>query len=116
MKKRAGIILIVIGVLHSLLGLVKYSDHFLSMAKSGLINSAQTTSDKLAFWFTFAGLLFTGLGYLVNNQTRQGVKTPRAFGWMIIGASAAGIVFLPVSGFWLVFLPGILILSDASSE
>ncbi|MEL6538390.1 MAG: DUF6463 family protein [Bacteroidota bacterium] len=111
MSKRIGIILIVIGALHTLLGLVKNSSVFMEMIADGMWNTAQTAERGLAFWFTFACILFMILGYAVHYLERQSILAPKPLGWFLLGGTLLGVVFIPASGFWALLLPAILILS-----
>ena len=109
MKKRVGLIIIIIGSLHVSLGLVKFFKPFLDMISNGLINTAGSTENSLAFWFTFPGLLFIFLGYVTNHVERNHLAVPKQFGWMLLASSTLGVAVLPISGFWIVFLPALLI-------
>ena len=113
MKNNIGVIVIVIGVLHSLLGLVKHAKVFGGMLSSGLLNTGGSVERNLAFWFTFAGITFMLLGYLIKYIESQKMEVPIVFGWLLLGTAILGVTILPVSGFWALFLPAILIIYQA---
>ncbi len=112
MKNRIGLIIIIIGTLHTLLGIIKFSKSFTEMISKGLINSASTIEDGLAFWFTFTGVLFILLGYLTNYLEQNGLTVPKPLGWILIASSIVGVIIFPISGFWIVFFPAILIVTN----
>lgn len=111
MKNRIGLIIMIIGILHSLLGLVTFSGSFAEMISGGLVNTATSLENNLAFWFTFSGFLIIFLGYLGNYLEKKNLALPKPLGWMLLAGSLLGVIILPVSGFWIVFLPAILIIS-----
>ncbi|OJJ15359.1 hypothetical protein BKI52_38750 [marine bacterium AO1-C] len=115
MKNNIGVVVIIIGVLHSLLGFVKHSGVFGGMLSNGLLNTGNTIERNLAFWFTFAGITFMLLGYLIKYIESQKLAVPITFGWLLLGAAVVGVVILPISGFWALFLPAILIIYQAKS-
>lgn len=104
-----GLTMLVIGFLHVTTGLIGFQTEFGRMLASGLIDTARQPMDhRLAFWFTFGGLLMGLVGYLMDwIVRRQKMKLPNGFGYGLTGLCILGIVLIPPSGFWLVLPLGI---------
>ncbi|MEO0470757.1 MAG: DUF6463 family protein [Bacteroidota bacterium] len=110
MKNRIGRIIIVIGVLHGLLGLVKFSGSFTAMIAEGVFNTGAGSERGWAIWFTVAGPVFILLGLSLRSLEQHQIQIPNAIGWGLSILAVIGGIFIPVSGFWALLLPGILIL------
>lgn len=107
-----GLTMLLTGVLHVTTGLIAFGPLFGAMLASGLINSAREPAEhRLAFWFTFVGLLMGLTGYLMDWVVRRkGMVLPRGFGYLLTGLCLVGVVLIPASGFWLVLLQGIYLI------
>ena len=67
-----GLFFALIGVLHFIMGLVRYRRSFGLMLAGGLINTVRhETTNQLAFWFTFTGPMMILIGYLMDWVVRQ---------------------------------------------
>lgn len=110
MKTKIGWIVIIIGSLHSLLGIVKFSESFLSMLSEGIFNTGAGPERGWAIWFTFCGIVFILLGLGLGFIEKKGMHIPKNIGWGLAGSAIMGGVILPVSGFWALLLPALLIL------
>ena len=107
-----GLIFMLTGVLHVVTGIVAFSNPFKAMLAAGLVDSVREPVDQLAFWFTFVGLMMGLTGYLMDWVVRQkGMVLPGAFGYVLTGLCLVGVVLIPTSGFWLVLLQGIYLIS-----
>lgn len=108
-----GLIFMLTGVLHVVTGIVTFSNSFRAMLTEGLVNSAREPVDhQLAFWFTFVGLMMGLTGYLMDWVVRQkGMVLPGTFGYVLTGLCLVGVVLIPTSGFWLVLLQSIYLVS-----
>ncbi len=104
-----GILMLLIGLLHVTTGFIRFNTEFGRMLAAGLVDTArQPLGQRLAFWFTFAGLLMGLIGYLMDwIVRRQGMRLPGAFGYGLTGLCIIGLVLIPLSGFWLVLPLGI---------
>jgi len=58
LKRHIGLTIIIIGTLHTVLGVVKFSGVFATMFSEGLFNSVNNADRSFAFWFTFCGIVF----------------------------------------------------------
>ena len=104
-----GLMMLLIGLLHVTTGVVAFHPAFREMLASGLVDSAREPMEhRLAFWFTFTGLLMGLVGYLMDWIVRQQrMRLPVAFGYVLTGLCVVGIILIPPSGFWLVLPLGI---------
>ncbi len=110
MKKKIGIAIIIIGTLHTCLGMFRFHRDFSAMIMEGLISTGYSLERGLAFWFTFAGILMITLGVAVRAIESQDGKIPMSLGWIILLCSIVGASVFPVSGFWLMLIVSLLIL------
>ncbi len=103
--------LLVVGVLHTLLGIGTYIFSVVAVVREGLWNTVEAVQGRpLAFWFIAAGLQLILLGALASwIEARE--PLPRFLGWTLLAFAAGGIVLLPVSGFWLLLPPATGILA-----
>lgn len=79
--------------------------------KPALFASEPSLAAMTMFWFLFFGLALFPLGALVRHFEKELVRIPRFVGYQLVGLGFAGVLFLPASGFWLVFIPAWQILS-----
>jgi len=112
MKNKIGIIIIVIGSLHLGLSFVKFSQVFKQMLSEGIFDSAIGAERGWALWFTFTGIVFILLGYAIRYMEQQNLAIPTPIGWILLTASIFCGISLPLSGFWALILPAILIIID----
>lgn len=108
-ERFTGLIMGLIGLLHVITGIVAFRPTFSQMLAAGLVGSArQPDENRLAFWFTFAGMLMGLTGYLMDWVVRkQGLRLPVVFGYILTALCALGILLIPPSGFWLVLPLGV---------
>jgi len=108
MRSMTGQLLIVIGVLHTAVGVLN-GYRVLSQVSQATF-SGETSRQLVAalgsqfvFWFLFGGLLTVVLGHLLTwIERRLGHPIPSFIGWELLALSVAGLLVMPVSGFWLV--------------
>ncbi len=109
MRGLSGLLLIAIGVLHTVVGILTgYSVRSqISRATFSTEASRQLVAalgNQFAFWFLFGGFLMLALGRLLTwIERRLGRPVPSFIGWELLALSAAGLLVMPVSGFWFVF-------------
>jgi hypothetical protein len=108
MRPMTGILLIAIGVLHTVVGIFTGYRVLSQISKAAFATETgrqlvTSLGREFAFWFLFGGLLMMVLGHLLIWIERQlGRPVPAFLGWELLALSAAGLLFMPVSGFWLV--------------
>lgn len=104
LKRYSGIMLLLTGVIHNIVGLLVVSDPLLSIAKEGIIFSLQDDEweQQATFWFFMFGFLFMLLGALMHWVLRTlKQELPPFLGWSVLAICTLGVLMMPVSGFWL---------------
>ncbi|PWF48408.1 DUF6463 family protein [Massilia glaciei] len=88
---------------HSLLGLAVFSKVLVRMFERGVFNSVGADPGaNLATWFLMFGAVLALLGMALNALERhQDFPAARSLGVGILLMTIAGVVLVPVSGFWL---------------
>ena len=110
MRHPIGTSLIAIGVLHVVYALVRYHGPLIEIVGNGLIGGAETPDQFGAFWFLIAGPLMLLAGVAARSQEAAGLQPGARFGGVLLGSAVLGAAVFPVSGFWLLLVPGILAL------
>ena len=107
MKQRwIGRWLVVVGALHTLLGLIVFAAPLRELIGAGWLNvlGSRDPMRSLAFWFLFGGVFICLVGYLIDWIERlPGAVLPRPVGWTLLITATVGVMLAPVSGFWLAF-------------
>ena len=108
MRGMSGLLLIVIGVLHTVVGIFTGYSVLSQISRATFSTEASrqlvaALGRQFVFWFLFGGLLMLALGHLLTwIERRLGRPVPVFIGWELLALSLAGLVIMPVSGFWLV--------------
>ncbi|MEP7132040.1 MAG: DUF6463 family protein [Acidobacteriota bacterium] len=112
MTRLAGWLLLVIAALHAGLAAWLGRGALLSIARSGYFGALALHSNRqLWFWcVAFSAPLAIAGGLLARSEAR-----PRSawLGWALAALASCGAIVLPVSGFWLLFLPAGFLIADA---
>jgi hypothetical protein len=98
--------LVVVGALHTLLGLIVFAAPLRELIGAGWLNvlGSRDPMRSLAFWFLFGGVFICLVGYLIDWIERlPGAVLPRPVGWTLLITATVGVMLAPVSGFWLAF-------------
>lgn len=111
---RSGTLLMATGVLDLLYVLVFYSRQLAAIAQDGFFDALELNpaqfDREIAVWHMMFGVVFVVLGALVRwAQARTGTL-PAFLGWSVLALGVAGVVLMPLSGFWLLFPQAVLIL------
>lgn len=111
MKNWTGLWLMGVGILHTLLGIIFFTDALGGMIADGLWNSVNTVKGRpVAFWFEFVGLVTVLLGAFVYWAERTIGHLPQFLGGGLLALALIAIVAMPMSGGWLLLPPAIAIL------
>jgi len=115
MRKLSGPALIVIGVLHTIVGVILGYGPLTEIARDGFFNAVEPYDSRMAvFWFLFAGLVSILLGQLVLWAERHlNRPVPGFIGWQLLVLSIAVTVFIPISGAWLLMVLSISMIAAA---
>ena len=115
MRRLSGPLLMATGVLDLLYVLVFHSRQLAAIAQDGFFDAVELNPAQFdretAFWHLMFGLMFVVLGALVHwAQARTGTL-PAFLGWSVLALGMAGVILMPLSGFWLLFPQAVLILA-----
>lgn len=115
MDGRSGLLLIGIGVLHTVFGVFQGSRIFSQLAQATFPTEAGRQlviglARQYVFWFLFGGFMMLLLGHFLMWSERRGRRVPSFVGWELIALSLIGIALMPASGFWLVLALGAYII------
>lgn len=104
--KTVGSWVFAVGVFHNVVGLALGAEPLLDILASGMFASVRDDHPwRMAiFWFEAFGFLLMLLGASWHWVERQGVAPPRWLAVALLGLGAFGVFFMPVSGFWTLFL------------
>ncbi len=103
-----GALIVGIGVLHQLVGLVMGRAVLLDLLRAGVVG--QVGSDPLRaaiVWSLFFGFLLIFCGLVLHRLEASGTRPTRTLALGFGTLCALGVVLMPVSGFWLGFVPAV---------
>ena len=103
-KRQVGLLLMLTGLLHTVVGLIIYMKQLQPIVAGGLWSTVgEGQWDRgTAFWFMMFGFLLILLGYTADwLMKKKEIALPAAFGWTLFAVCLIGAVVMPVSGFWL---------------
>lgn len=108
MKTWIGKSIVVIGIIHTVFGLVVFRGIFETLFSEGLFNTVNQQPDReAAFWFLFSGFALLIIGVLVNWIERTLTTFPLCISWSFLILTLAGVFIMPISGFWLLLVPAV---------
>jgi hypothetical protein len=108
MRGTSGLLLIAIGLLHTVVGIISGYRVLSQISRAEFSTEASRQlvaglGRQFVFWFLFGGLLMLALGHLLAwIERRLKRRAPSFIGWELLALSVAGLLVMPVSGFWLV--------------
>lgn len=110
--KYSGILLLLTGVLHNVVGFILGWDILLKIARDGFINAVDPDFDRnFIFWFLFSGLSLMIMGHLAHwIIKKRKAPLPSFLGWYLLALAFIGGIMMPVSGFWLFIPQGFIII------
>lgn len=102
MIKLAGIVLVTLGIGHTVVGVVKYRPALVAIFRDGYFNAATGHAERLvAFWFLMFGAMLMLLGQITLYAARsQDMELLRVLGWYVAVVGIIGATALPRSPFW----------------
>ncbi len=111
MKNWIGKWLVGVSILHTAFAVAAYGKVYASMAASGIVGSGlRSALNSAASWFLLFGLLTLALGLAASALERSSHPLPKSLGIVLLALAACGVVLMPVSGFWLMFPPALVLL------
>lgn len=114
MRRLSGPLLMATGGLDLLYVLVFHFRQLAAIAGDGFFGAVELDPSQLdretAFWHLAFGTTVLILGALIHwAQARTG-SLPALLGWSLLAFGAAGVILMPVSGFWAILPQAVLIL------
>jgi hypothetical protein len=110
----AAIWIIGVGLLHCALFLWLGRVTLRSIAAEGFWNTVDPIRERqVVFWALLTGVLALLLGQVGLWVSRLGRALPAFLGWQVLALTLVCGVLMPVSGGWLLAVPGVLIILDA---
>src|SRR5439155_841181 len=99
-------------VAHALVGLAIFHDPLVAIARDGFVNGVEPQllarglpayfDREAAFWFMLYAPVLLMVGLVTGRAIeKQDVVVLRLVGWTMLFTGGAGVVALPVSGFWI---------------
>jgi hypothetical protein len=118
MKKWIGKSIMIIGAIHSLIGIVMFHPMLAEIIEEGIFNTVNgQVLRELAFWFIIFGYLAIIFGLLIDWCERREIKLPGFLGWNLLALTLLIVIIMPISGGWFLLAPAIgAILRSESSK
>lgn len=114
MLRVAGYWWIIVSIIHGGVGAFIYFEQWQAIAQDGWFNAVSPDPLALifdregAFWFMFLTPFIFLFGLLCLWAERQKLAFPVTVGGTLLGTILVGLFLLPVSGFWLVLPPVVM--------
>ena len=98
--------MMVVGVIHTLFGLLFMRSTLVILWNERLLNTVNGQPPREAtFWFLYAGFLLFLVGSLIHRLEIDGLAAPPLFVWSLLAITVSGVLVMPISGLWLLFVP-----------
>ena len=112
-----GLWLIGVSVVHTIFGLVEFSETLAGIVRRGIFNAVGTDPLTGAVaWFMLFGFALFLAGLSIAELERESTRPlPRSLGWALLFVVLVGVVLMPVSGFWLALPPAVSLVGRRSS-
>jgi hypothetical protein len=106
MKLWIGKFIVLIGLLHTVVGVFGYYGTLAELIDERVFNTVYGHWEReLTFWFIAFGLLTVVFGIFVDSYERTFPRFPKRLGWSLFAFTALVVAALPISGAWLFFIP-----------
>lgn len=110
----SGYWLIAIGVIHGLDDISSYFELWSDVFHDGVFNTINPHFDRgAAFWMLMVCPFLFALGQLCLWAQKHNVRLPVFMGWNLLITSAFGAFLMPISGFWVLIPPALLMLVES---
>jgi hypothetical protein len=112
-KTASAYALLALGVLHIVMGLVRFKQPFLAAMNDGVLNSFKVDdSRRLAFWFTFVGPVLMLCGHLaVRAAAVDDLPTLGLIGAYLFATAVLGVVAFPASPLWALLIVSAMLIA-----
>jgi hypothetical protein len=122
MLRVAGYWWIIVSMIHGGVGAIVYLDQWQAIAQDGWFNAvvpdpfAPMFERDAAFWFMFLTPFMFLMGQLCLWGDRKQLTFPIAIGGTLLVTVIMGLFLLPISGFWLVLPPVVMMVWSGVQE
>jgi hypothetical protein len=116
--RHSGSILAATGVVHMVVFAAVCADAAGAILRAGFVNTLDSDPSRQLFWFggIIAGGIMVVFGLTLRDATqRTGRPAPRFLGWTLLVLGLATCLIDPLSGGWLLFPQGVIILAAPTS-
>ena len=111
MSRNLGKYIIATGILHNVVGIIGYWKPLSIIIQHGVFDAVEPHFDRTTvFCFLIAGFLMIMLGQITDWTLKTTGRLPRSLGIGMLLIAITGIIFMPISGFWLFIIEGIIAL------
>jgi hypothetical protein len=116
MLRIAGYWWMVVSMIHAGVGAIIFFNQWVAIAQDNWINAitpnplALNFEREAAFWFMFLTPFIFLMGQLCLWSAQQNLTVPLAIGGTLLGTILVGLFLLPISGFWLVLPPVLMMI------
>jgi hypothetical protein len=103
-----------VSIIHTIFAFAVFGKVIASMVNRGVFNTVGTDPMTAATaWFLLFGVLLFIYGLNVNEIEKSTAKPlPKSIGWSLLALGLIGVILMPASGFWLIFPPSIVVLTQ----
>ncbi|KST64972.1 DUF6463 family protein [Mastigocoleus testarum] len=121
MLQFSGYWLLVTSFIHIIVGFWVYGEPLAEIVSDGFFNSvapnpfAPNFAREDAFWFMTLTAFFVILAQLCFWAHFRKIALPESIGWTLLITSIIGAIAIPISGFWLLMVPAILIIAASKN-
>lgn len=108
MKIWIGKSVIVIGILHTVVGIIVFYNVLFLLISERLFNTItlnQQPNREATFWFLITGFALLIIGGLIDYIEQNNLDSPTFLPWSFLSITVMGAIIMPISGFWLLFIP-----------
>lgn len=116
MKLWKGYWVMATAIIHTIFGLIVFRDNWLIIFQNGFVNSINSTSTAIAFWFFIVGQVLFMLGSCILQIEQQGKACSKVISYNLGAMALIGAFVMPVSGIWLLFPPTIGLILDSNKS
>ena len=117
MLQLSGYWLLITSIIHLIVGFWLYGEPLAEIVCNGFFNSvapnpfAPDFAREDAFWFMTLTAFFVILAQLCFWAHSRKIALPGFMGWTLLVTSIIGAIAIPISGFWLLMVPAVLIVT-----
>ena len=105
--------LVVLGVLHVVMGFVRFRHSFAAVLREGVIDKfKENDARRVAFWFTILGPLLIAVGHIgVRAANASDFEVIKIIGIYLFVTSVLGVISFPKSPLWAPLILSLVLLA-----